>query len=136
MQRFGHPVSGCVHPDAAAEEDADRRRTMSIDDLAQSTTEIVQTTLPRCRLQHLTAPQQRTFQPLRMVVHFWKRSSLWAKIAARDRMIAITSYAYDPFTLRVDHDAAQRCANAAEASLGSGFGHIADPFGSRVTPAV
>lgn len=121
VQCLRHAVAGCVHTNAAAEKDAHRGRTVLVDGFAQPGTDVIQTALPRNRLKSSIGPQQRSFQPPRMVVHFRERRPLRAHIAVRHRMIAITPHAHDPLTLQLHDNAAHRRADTAIAALGSGF---------------
>jgi len=119
VQRLGGPVAGRVHADAAAEEDANRLRTVAVDDGAQPGAEVVEARVPRCRLQRVARPHQRMLEPVGVMVQLRQRPPLRTGVAVRERVVAVTAHTDDLVTRNVDEDPAHRRADPAEAPDGA-----------------
>ena len=96
VQRLGGPVAGRVHADTAAEEDADRLRSVAVDDGAQPGAEVVEARVPRRGLQGrglqgVARPHQRMLEPVGVMVQSRQRPSLRAGVAVRERVVVVTA---------------------------------------------
>ena len=81
-----------------------------------SRAQVVEAGVPGGVLQSSVDPDPRAFQTIRVVVHLRQRTTLRAGVAARERVILIAADADDIVTFDVDENAADRGADAAEAS--------------------
>jgi hypothetical protein len=119
VQSLCHAVTRGVHADTTAEEDADGGRSVTVDDRAHARAEIVETRIPRRRLQAAVGADQRALDPRRVVVQTWECSALRARVPARERVVVVAADAHDLVARDVDEDPADGGADATKAPYGS-----------------
>jgi hypothetical protein len=116
VQRLRDAIADGVHAHAGTEVDADGFGSVPVDGVVKLCAEVVEAGRPGGVLQGAVDTHLRALEPVRMVVDLGQRATLRARVALRERMIAVAVHRLDVIAVDLDEDPADRRADPAEAS--------------------